>query len=107
MVVVVVVAVIVVVILTSTHRHNAMQSVVAGQAPITPKSKTTSGKNENKEQRIVHTITEGTSTAVHLVLVYSCTRACIVVHIWGTKKRGNEILIVAHCTRHYLREDIL
>ena len=36
--------VVVVVVLTLTHRHNTMQSVVAGQAPITLEWKNTSEK---------------------------------------------------------------
>ena len=35
---------VVVVVLTLTHRHNTMQSVVAGQAPITLEWKNTSEK---------------------------------------------------------------
>ena len=46
--------VVVVVVLTLTHRHNTMQSVVAGQAPITLEWKNTSEKNKNKTESNTH-----------------------------------------------------
>ena len=44
-------------ILTLPHRHNSMQSVVAGQAPITLEWRNTSVKTKTTSNKIVRTMT--------------------------------------------------
>ena len=95
------VVVVVVVVLTLTHHHNTMQSVVAGQAPITLEWKKYLGKNKNK-QRIVHMLTVSHRS---FKLCYNMPRAIrraytLLRYLFCVNTRGHLIIASPHGFDH-------
>ena len=75
---VVVVVVVVVVVLILTHRHNTLQSVVAGWAPIPLEWKKYLGEKRKQKRRVVHTKHTSTPQTKHEQKeVRAYPRACV------------------------------